>query len=182
MALAANPITHELWQGENSRDAIELANRKLDGNRLPHDEVNRIAAGQHYGWPYCYDNNTASPEYPHYRCQKFTPPTILLPAHAASLGMIFYTGEQFPKDYQNQLIVGFHGYRASGHRLMLYHFNAQGQPEKTPPQELIGHWEANSLHPMGAPIDVKLSADGSIYISEDRNGTILRLNYIGNKQ
>lgn len=179
MALAIHPITHELWQGENSRDYIELADHNLDGTRLPHDEINRITAGNHYGWPYCYDHNVSSPEYPHYQCERFTPPAILLPAHAAPLGMTFYTGQQFPKEYQNQLIIGFHGYRSTGHRLMLYRFTEQGEPEKASPQELISQWEQNSSHPMGAPTDIKLGADGSIYISEDRNGTIVRLNYIG---
>ena len=28
---------------------------------------------------------------------------------------------------------------------------------------------------MGAPTDVKVGTDGAIYITEDRNGTVLRL-------
>jgi len=28
---------------------------------------------------------------------------------------------------------------------------------------------------MGAPTDVKVGADGAIYVTEDRNGTVLRL-------
>jgi len=28
---------------------------------------------------------------------------------------------------------------------------------------------------MGAPTDVKVGADGAVYVTEDRNGTVLRL-------
>jgi glucose/arabinose dehydrogenase len=41
--------------------------------------------------------------------------------------------------------------------------------------ELIGGWGRSGGRPMGAPTDLKVGPDGAIYISEDRNGTVLRL-------
>lgn len=39
----------------------------------------------------------------------FTPPGQDLPAHAASLGMRFHTGQIFPDDCQNQIFIAEHG-------------------------------------------------------------------------
>lgn len=179
MALAIHPKTGDLWQGENGRDAISALNPKLKDAEFPHDEINLISKGASYGWPYCYDNNQPNPEFPHADCSQFTPPQLLLPAHAAPLAMLFYTGNMFPSQYSNKLIIGFHGYRDTGHRLVAYSVSENGKPSGAP-ESLISGWGKKGT-PMGAPVDVKMASDGSIYITEDRNGTVLRLTYIGEK-
>ena len=92
MALAFHPATGELWQAENARDAIQAAMPQLKSDEnLPHEELNLIKADRHYGWPYCYDDNVASPEYPKTACAaQYAAPQRLLPGHAAPLGMTFY--------------------------------------------------------------------------------------------
>ena len=42
-------------QGENARD--------LPDADTPNEEINALEKGKHYGWPYCYDLSTASPEF-----------------------------------------------------------------------------------------------------------------------
>ena len=32
-----------------------------------------------------------------------------------------------------------------------------------------------AAQPQGAPVDFRIAADGSVFITEDRNGTVLRL-------
>lgn len=174
MALAIHPKTGDLWQGENSRDSIASLNAALKDAEFPHDEINLINKGKNYGWPYCYDHNLPNPEFAKADCSKFTAPEVLLPAHAAPLAMFFNTSESLPSPYRQSLIVGFHGYRETGHRLMAYPLNDQGKPSGTP-WALIDGWGNKKGTPMGAPVDVKMGADGAIYITEDRNGTILRL-------
>ena len=177
MALAVHPVTGELWQGENGRDAINLAMPSLKNDEeLPHDELNRIERGAHFGWPYCYDNNLASPEYPRWDCKKYRAPAMLLPAHAAPLGMTFYTASQLPPMFNNSLIIGFHGYRKHGHRLVALLPDQAGAPLGKM-IDLVSGWEAGTNHPMGAPVAVTVGADGAIYLTEDRNGTVLRLSY-----
>lgn len=176
MALAVHPLSGELWQAENSRDAITARDANLDDQTLPHDELNLIRANGHYGWPYCYDNNRASPEYANWNCTGYTPPVALLPGHAAPLGMAFLSGHTWPRALQGALLIAFHGYRANGHRLMAYPFDAAAHPHGAP-IELIGGWEASDTTPMGAPVDIKVGADGAAFLSEDRNGTVLRLVY-----
>ncbi|MFO1350911.1 MAG: PQQ-dependent sugar dehydrogenase [Gammaproteobacteria bacterium] len=178
MALAFHGESGQLWQGENSRDAIQRAMPELkDDEELPHDELNRIEADGDYGWPYCYDDALASPEYPHHDCGATRKPHLLLPAHAAPLGMAFYRGQAFPEALRNSLIVGYHGYRRYGHRLVAFPLNAAHAPEE-PARELIGGWGKQAEQPLGAPVGVAVDRDGAIWITEDRNGTLLRLVYL----
>ncbi len=176
MALAVHPETGELWQGENSLDTISLLDPKLSEIDYPHDELNIIKKGGSYGWPYCFEDNLPVSSDANWNCSSHIPPIVLLPAHAAPLGMTFYKGTLFPKEYAYSLIVAFHGYRDTGHRVMAY---AIGKERKLigNPVELVSGWSGRKGTPTGAPVDVKLGSDGAIFITEDRNGTILRLAY-----
>ncbi|KPC55434.1 PQQ-dependent sugar dehydrogenase [Amantichitinum ursilacus] len=176
MALAVNPVSGAVWQAENSRDYI---NRKMPGlendENLPHEEVNLLKQGAHYGWPYCYDNNMAAPEFPNADCSRYSKPVRLMPGHAAPLGMLFYSGDAAPAAWRNSLIIGWHGYRNNGHRIVAYHFDANNQPQGDY-TELVGDWaDAPGKHPMGAPTDLKADNKGTIWVTEDRNGTLLAL-------
>jgi glucose/arabinose dehydrogenase len=72
------------------------------------------------------------------------------------------------------LIIGFHGYREHGHRLVAVLPDRAGAPLGKM-VELIGGWGPKAQQAMGAPVDVKQGADGNIYIVEDRTGRVVRL-------
>ncbi len=187
MAMEVVPGTSFLLQAENSRDSIERRDTVLSGEELPHDEINVINLGSidwnssvrpHYGWPYCYDQGQKSPEYPFHGgfCQKSRKPWLLLPAHSAPLGMALYSGETFPNWYRGKLIVGLHGYRKYGHRLVIFNVDSRGLPTGDP-FDLIWDWEARGTQKQGAPVSVISAEDGSVILTEDKTGTVLRLFY-----
>ncbi len=158
----------------NARDGINHADSALSDADLPHDTLDVIQPGAAYGWPYCYDNNLPSPEYKAYDCSHMQAPTLLLPPHAAPLGMLLYRGEALP-GLAGRLVIPYHGYRVGGHRLVSLALDETGHPAG-PPKDLVSGWSSSAGHnPMGAPVAVTEMPDGSILITEDRNGTLLRL-------
>lgn len=177
MALAVHRASNTLLQAENARDAIQQRDARLSDQTLPHDELNVIARGKHYGWPYCYDNNRASPEYKNADCKSKTPPQLLLPPHAAPLGMAIDNEAKLSAPFTGHMLLAYHGYRQGGHRIVAYALGARGLP-RGQAIDLVSGWDAvppPNTQPMGTPVDVRIAADGSVYISEDRNSTVLRL-------
>ena len=45
------------------------------------------------------------------------------------------------------------------------------------PLDFVSGWDETPTHPKGAPTGMSVAQDGSVYIVEDRNRTILRLFY-----
>jgi glucose/arabinose dehydrogenase len=174
MALALHPESGLLVQGENARDSINRADRRLDDRTEPKEELNILVPWQDYGWPYCYGDNQTSPEFKGFDCSRMRKPALQLPAHVAPLGMAYYFGGMFPDWYKGKLLVTYHGYRDFGQKLVAIPTDALGKPVGEP-FELIKGWHKKGSQPMGAPVGVSVGADGSIFLVEDKNGTVLRL-------
>ena len=164
MALAVHP-SGTILEADNGRDAINDADPKLSDALLPHDELNVIESGRNYGWPYCYDDRTPSPEFRSYDCAATVAPQTLIPAHAAPLGMAYWDGK---------LVVGYHGYRDNGHRLVAFPIDAKGVPNG-PSTELIGGWVEKSGQELGGPVGIAAAPDGSLWVTDDRNNMVIRL-------
>ena len=99
-----HPDTKELWFTDNGRDWM--------GDDLPPDELNLAAEkGLHFGFPYCHGRDIPDPEFggQDHNCGMFMPPVQELGPHVAALGMLFYTGEMFPPEYKNQILIAEHG-------------------------------------------------------------------------
>jgi glucose/arabinose dehydrogenase len=173
MALAVGP-NGQVIDAVNARDAINAIDPALSDEELPHDTLDYLIAGADYGWPYCFDENRPSPEYAHYDCSKKTPPTRLLPPHAAPLGMLVYRGHALPGQ-DHHLIISYHGYRNLGHRIVSLALDDKFRPHGEP-QDLVWGWDSvPSDHPMGSPVALVQMQDGSVLVTEDRNGTLLRI-------
>jgi glucose/arabinose dehydrogenase len=212
MALAVHPDFpaegSAFLQGENGRDLPDLFE--------PNEELNAVEKGRHYGWPYCYDLKTVSSEYRaflqgpgdyHNLCGNaalYKEPHSLMPPHAAPLAMLYYQGEKF-SELKGKLLVGLHGYRPTGSRVVFYDVDAQGFPtvsaapvnynvscaaEPTrafqteqggpvaaaPFNELIVGWHrVNGVRPQGAPVGLTVADDGALWLVEDKNQTIIRI-------
>lgn len=167
----------QLWATDNGRDYL--------GDNLPPDDVNVIAAGDDYGWPYCYghqvqdtsvDRSSAAAA----RCRASVPSTIELPAHSAPLGLDFVPDtNDWPADWRGNLIVAFHGSwnrtKPTGYKLVRVPFSSSGQPK--PAEDFITGW-LTGQGAIGRPVDVVFH-DQSLYVSDDKAGVIYKITYQG---
>ena len=166
-----HPETGELWFSDNGRDWM--------GDDLPPDEINRAAIkGLHFGFPFCHGGVVADPEFGSEKaCSQFTPPEVRLPAHVAPLGMRFYTGRMFPAEYNQQLFIAEHGSwnrtRKVGYRITLVRME-RGRVKGYEPFAQ-GWLTGGSV--WGRPVDIEVMSDGSMLVSDDKNGVIYRIYY-----
>lgn len=166
-----DPGKHELWFTDNGRDWL--------GDDAPPDELNHAARqGQHFGYPYYYGDNIADPEFKeHPDAAVFTPPAQKLGAHAAALGMRFYTGKMFPAEYQNQIFIAEHGSwnrtSPTGYRITLVRLQ-DGRPVS---YEVFAQGWLQDIDAWGRPVDVLVMPDGALLVSDDRANAVYRISY-----
>jgi glucose/arabinose dehydrogenase len=170
-----NPRTKQLWFTEHGRDWLS--------DDAPSDELNVVKTkGEHFGYPFCHQGDTLDPEFGKNRsCKEFTPPVLKLGAHVAPLGMRFYTGNMFPAQYRNSIFLARHGSwnrtTKQGYDVMRVSFDANGRPKMEP--FLTGFLTDEKADPpmWGRPVDVLVTKDGSMLVSDDYNGIIYRVSY-----
>ena len=168
-----NPRSGELWFTDNGRDMM--------GDDLPPDELNRAPRkGLHFGFPYLHGKNLPDPEYgARGKPAGFTPPEWELPAHVASLGMRFYTGNMFPSAYRNQILIAEHGSwnrsKPIGYRVTLVRLEG----DRTASYEPFAVGWLLGDEAWGRPVDVQVMPDGALLVSDDKAGMIYRISYRG---
>ena len=167
-----HPETKELWFTDNGRDMM--------GDDVPHCEVNVAPrAGMHFGYPYCHEGSVKDPEFGERPCSEFTPPVQKMGAHVAPLGLKFYTGNQFPAQYKNQLLVARHGSwnrsKKSGYDVVLVKLQ-DGRSSQL--ETFASGWlDDVSQKAWGRPVDVLVLEDGSMLVSDDQANVIYRISY-----
>jgi glucose/arabinose dehydrogenase len=173
-----HPETKELWFTDNGRDML--------GDDTPDCELNKATAlGQHFGYPYWHAGSIKDPEVGSEgkEASFYTAPEAKLGAHTAPLGLRFYTGDQFPATYKNQLFIAKHGSwnrsKKSGYEVVLARLDAAS---KVSSQEVIvsGWLDQATQEAWGRPVDVQQLEDGSLLISDDVANCIYRLSYTAN--
>ncbi len=168
-----HPESRQLWATVNGRDWL--------GDDLPPDTVTLVREGGFYGWPYCYANHgkvVLDPEYGQAeRCRQMTLPTVAIQAHSAPLGLAFYTGQQFPAEYRGNLFVALHGSWnrsvPTGYKVVRIKLNA-GQAPKV--EDFATGW-LQGTRAWGRPVGLLMAPDGSLFLSDDRQGIIYRIRY-----
>lgn len=172
VGLAFHPVTHELWFTDNQVDRM--------GNDIPPGEINRqTAPALHFGFPWFGGGHVRTDDY-----AAETPPAgVVFPvvetvAHAADLGLAFYTGDRFPPEYRNALFSAQHGSwdrdDPVGARVMVTTFDAAGTPDHRP---FAFGWLAPDGSYLGRPVDVAQTPDGALLVSDDQSGAIYRISY-----
>jgi glucose/arabinose dehydrogenase len=169
------PGTNTLFFSDNGVDLL--------GADIPYDELNAAPkAGLHFGFPYYAGGDARDPNW-----KNKTPPTEVtkpvaeFQAHSANLGFKFYTGKQFPAEYQGNAVIAQHGSWNRkvpvGYQLVRVVFDAQHQVKETKP--FIDGWLSAEGEVWGRPTDVLQLPDGSLLVSDDYNGVIYRVSYDG---
>lgn len=166
-----HPTTGELWFTENGTDWM--------GDDIPPCELNRMAqVGQHYGFPYCHGNDIPHQDFTGGRnCNDYIKPVQNLDPHVAPLGMLFYTGNMFPAEYRNQVLIAEHGSwnRSTkiGYRVMMVKLNGN---ESAGYSDFATGW-LDGDDVKGRPVDLIQWHDGSVLLSDDHAGMIYRISY-----
>lgn len=172
-----NPANGDLWFTDNQVDGL--------GDDIPPGELNRqTEAGQHFGFPW----TNASVEIADYKDVprpegvEFTEPQVEMDAHAADLGMRFYTGTSFPEEYHGGIFSAQHGSwnrtTPVGARVMFTRLDADGNAAGT--EVFADGWlDSETGEYRGRPMDIAFLRDGSMLVSDDYAGAIWRIAYAG---
>ena len=201
-ALAWNPVAHQLYDVQNGRDQLDTLWSKNftaeDNANRPAEEMHLLKQGANFGWPYCfYDLATKkrilNPEYggdgkAEGDCAKYDKPIAVFPAHNAPVGLLFYTGTQFPAEYRNGAFIAFHGswnrapFAQDGFNIRFVPFKGE-QPSGADkifangfagPNPVQGN--AQAAH---RPVGIAQGPDGSLFVTDDSKGRIWRITYTG---
>ncbi len=174
---AFNPADGSLWFTDNQVDGM--------GDETPPGELNKMPKiGMWYGHPYYGGGEVRTNEYagqdiPEKLMSKYVPPQVEMIAHAADLGMMFYTGNMFPEKYKGAIFVAQHGsWNATvprGARVMVTFLDSDGNAAETMPFA-EGWLQENGVY-SGRPVDVQQYVDGSILVSDDKAGAVYRITY-----
>ncbi|MHB8207189.1 PQQ-dependent sugar dehydrogenase [Mucilaginibacter sp.] len=162
---------------------------------LPAECMFALKEGDNAGYPYVYydwiqHKNMLGPEYggdgKKLADPKYINPVAAYPGHYAPNGLLFYTGNQFPERYKNGAFIAFHGSwnRApepqAGYCVVFQPFK-DGKP--------YGNWEVfadgfagtdeqkASGHAVHRPCGLAQGPDGSLYVTDDNQGTIYKITY-----
>ncbi|HWR53813.1 MAG TPA: PQQ-dependent sugar dehydrogenase [Bryobacteraceae bacterium] len=170
------PGTKDLWAAVQERDAL--------GDDLVPDYLTQIHQGAFYGWPYGYVGKVEDPRNKGKRpdlVAKMANWDVLLPAHAAVLDFIFYTGKQFPKEYQGGAFLAYHGSwnraKRLGYSVAFVPFK-DGKPAGEPKEFLTGFMLGpDEKEVWGRPVGLLQLPDGSVLLSEDGGNRIWRISY-----
>jgi glucose/arabinose dehydrogenase len=168
-----HPTMKVLYFTENQRDWLS--------EDQPQDKLNRLLhPGQdNFGFPYCDGGDIPDAQFGWgHSCGEFTKPVAQLGPHTAPLGMRFYTGKMFPKEYRNAIFVVRHGSwnrsKKIGGDIVIARLNQDGTVKSIEPF-VTGFIQDDKY--VGRPVDIEWLKDGSMLLSDDYNGAVYRITY-----
>ncbi|MBK7599115.1 MAG: PQQ-dependent sugar dehydrogenase [Acidobacteria bacterium] len=170
-----DPSTGAMWSTDMGQDKL--------GEEMPCDEINRIQAGKHYGFPYFICNNVANPDLKDAKgkmdVKDAVPPAFELPAHSSPIGLTFYKGKNFPAAYRNAMFVAIHGSSPTARKEKIGYnvirvIIKNGKPAGT--EVFVSGWLKDGAV-LGRPAGLITGADGALYISDDNKGFVYKVSY-----
>ena len=157
----------------NERDGL--------GDNTPFDYATYVQEGAFYGWPWFYIDGHEDPRHKdeHADLQgRVTAPDVLIQAHSAPLQIVFYKGEDFPAEYDGSAFVTLHGSWnrsiRTGYKVVRLLFDKSGKPTGEYEDFMTG-FVVSDKQVWGRPVGVAVARDGSLFVTEDGNGTSWRI-------
>jgi len=176
IGLAFHPATKRLWAAVQERDRL--------GDDLPPDYFTEIKENGFYGWPYSYIGKNEDPrrkgERPDLVAAALVP-DVLIQAHSAVLGLVFYNGKMFPKEYRGDAFIALHGSwnrsKRTGYKIIRVHFK-NNRPVGGY-EDFVTGWmlDEDRREIWGRPVGLLVLKDGSMLITDDGANKIWRLTY-----
>lgn len=202
VAMSWNHTNNTLYAVTHGRDWFRVNAPQLysewQNAVLPAEEFIKINEGDNFGWPYSYYDpfkqaRIISPEYGGNGTRvvkDFTEPLMDFPAHWAPNDMLFYKGNLFPERYKQGAFVAFHGstnrnpYPQAGYIVAFVPF-IDGKPANNWEVFADGFTGLDTIRSMMEvkyrPMGLSEGPDGSLYISESKNGKIWRVVFNGDR-
>ncbi len=156
------------------------------GDETQLEELNLIASGKNYGWPYVFENGKPNPADDPKKMTGMTwekyaatceAPLLTETAHSAPMALLFYQGSEFPANCRGDAFVTFHGSwnrgEASGYKVMRLKFKESKPTEFE--DFLTGFYVPGEKGQFGRPCGLALMPDGSMLLSDDGSGIIYRI-------
>jgi glucose/arabinose dehydrogenase len=206
VGLEWNEAKNSLYVTQHGRDQLsqnwpDLYTQK-ENAELPAETLYKVSKGDNFGWPYSYYDQRKNalmlaPEYggdgeimianTEYAGQ-FKNPVKAFPGHWAPNALTFYDATQFSEKFRNGALIAFHGSwnRAplpqQGYKVVYAPLDgsasnfsdfATGFPGSDQPQP------GNADH---RPTGLTVGPDGTLYITDDSQGTVWRVAYTGESE
>lgn len=171
------PGTSDLYVVVNERDRL--------GDGLVPDYLTKLTKGGFYGWPYSYIGSHPQPGFADKKpdlVAKAIVPDILFESHSAPLGLVFYEGDQFPKEMKGDAFVALHGsWNAKtprGYMVARVPFK-DGHPQGYYEVFMTGFWTGGDgpAEVWGRPAGLAVAADGSLLVADDAAQKVWRISY-----
>ena len=202
VALAWDSASGTLYAASHGRDGLATLWPKLytsaQSAEQPSEEFVAVKQGDDFGWPYCFHDNALghkvlAPEYGgdgHSvgRCSSAKEPVIGFPGHWGPDGLLFLRGATLPAKYRGGALLAFHGSwnRAplpqAGYKVV---FVPRSETRFGPTHETFADdFAGGRLDPSRAvhrPVGLAEGRDGAIYLSDDQQGRIWRVIFVGER-
>lgn len=173
------PATGELWGMDHGIDFL--------GDEIQPEELNKIEQGKMYGWPHIWGADGVNPQstpigdISKAQWKALSTPMVLgYAAHAAPMQLVFYSGGNFPADYQGDAFVSLRGSwnrdPASGYEIARVKFE-NGQAKRIEPFVTGFLTDGGKTH-IARPVGLAQAKDGSLLMADDAYGVIYRIAYV----
>ncbi len=141
----------DLFATDNGPDGLTIT---------PGDELNYIIEGGNYGFPYYFEDPPVG--------TNTLGPIEIFPEHSSATGITFYTGEQFPIEYQQDAFVA------------LWNIHQLVRIELAPSDD-GSYLVDTTLFATGFlnPLDVAVGPDGCLYVLDYSGEAVYRIAYVG---